>query len=60
MHLPPPACSDYVHPDNQGDPHATQSLVIIYHDESAFHAHQGRTRGWTEKGKQPLLPKGQG
>ena len=29
-------------------------------DESTFHAHDGRHMGWTEKGKEPLLPKGKG
>ena len=27
---------------------------------AAFHAHEGRTRSWKEKGEQPLLPKGLG
>ena len=63
-HLPPPLpsdSSDHNQESNEiGDIHATKKLVLIYHDESSFHAQEGRSRGWTEKGKQPLLPKGRG
>ena len=59
-HLPPPPCSDGVHPYTIGTNNASRHLVTIYHDESAFHANEGRTSGWTVKGKQPLLPKGKG
>ena len=58
--LPPPPCSDGVHPYTIGTNNASRHLVTIYHNESAFHANEGRTSGWTVKGKQPLLPKGKG
>ena len=35
-----------------------RQLVLIFHDESTLSAHDGRHMGWSEKGKEPLLPKG--
>ena len=58
-HLPPPPPSDMEAYDI-GKQDAERKLVLIYHDESTFHAHEGRSKGWSEKGKQPLLPKGRG
>ena len=60
-HKPPPTCSDGIHPIlwvmlyNQPKPH-----VIIYHDETTFHANHGLCVGWHEKGKWPLKPKDEG
>ena len=59
-YLPQPLCSDGVHPYTIVKNNAYRHLVTIYHDESAFHANEGRTSGWTVEGKQPLLPKGKG
>ena len=59
-HQPPPTCSDNIHPYNIGNIDAERQLVLIFHDESTFHVHDGRHMGWTEKGKEPLLPKGKG
>ena len=52
-HLPPPTCED-------GNSAASKHLVLIFHDESSFHASEGQSVMWAEKGKVPIRPKNQG
>ena len=59
-HKPPPPCEDGIHPYPIGSSDRAKHLVFIYHDESSFHANGGKTSGWHEKGKWPLLPKDAG
>ena len=40
-----------------GSPAAKRKLVLIYHDESKFHANEGPTWQWAEKGKLTIRPK---
>ena len=35
-------------------------LVLVTHDESTFNANDGKRRLWSQKGEQPLRPKGKG
>ena len=39
---------------------AARSLVLIYHDESSFHANEGQSIMWAEEGRVPIRPKTQG
>ena len=59
-HKQPPTCSDGMQPYSLGDSSRPKSLVLIYHDETTFHANDGLRAGWHEKGKWPLKPKDQG
>jgi hypothetical protein len=34
--------------------------ILVTHDESLFHANDGRSSGWGPKQEQPILKKGQG
>ena len=40
-HLPPPPCADGNAEENIGNPGAQRKLVLLYHDESSFHANEG-------------------
>lgn len=60
-HLPPPLCSDGLMVTHRlGVSSATKKLVLIYHDESSFHANDGQSIIWAEEGKVPIRPKTQG
>ena len=59
-HLPPPSCSDELVAFPVGSLTASRSLVLIYHDESSFHANEGQSVMWAEEGRVPIRPKSQG
>ena len=59
-HLPPPACEDGLTAVETGNPSATKFLVLIFHDESSFHANEGQSIMWAEEGRVPIRPKNQG
>ena len=42
-HLPPPACNDGLTAIQTGHPSAAKHLVLIFHDESSFHANKGQS-----------------
>lgn len=50
-HQPPPLCEDGNVEENIGNPAAQRKLVLIYHDESSFHANEGPSWQWAEEGK---------
>ena len=50
-HLPPPPCADEDLEENIGNPAAQRKLVLLYHDESSFHANEGPSWQWAEEGK---------
>ena len=53
-HLPPLSCSDgrsFVEIVNF---EASKHLVLIYHDESSFHANRGQSVMWVEEGRVPI------
>ena len=58
-HLPPPACEDGLTAVQTGIPSATKGLVLIFHDESSFHANEGQSIMWAEEGRVPIRPKNQ-
>jgi len=65
-HAPPPLCSD-VEPSQSSVPlpllltgQPSRKLVLIFHDESTFHANEDQGWMWAEKGKMIIRPKGQG
>lgn len=39
---------------------AEKRLILLYHDESSFHANEGHTWQWAEENRLTLRPKGQG
>ena len=39
---------------------ASKHLVLIFHDESSFHANEGQYVMWDEEGRVPIRPKKQG
>ena len=43
-----------------GNDQYEKRLVMIYHDESSFHANEGQSWQWAEEDKQMLRPKSQG
>lgn len=43
-----------------GNPSATKFLLLIYHDESSFHANEGQSIMWAEEGRVPICLKNQG
>ena len=43
-----------------GNPAASKHLVLIFHDESSFHANEGQSLMWAEEGRVPIRPKNQG
>ena len=59
-HAPPPRCSDDPVRLCREDDEGKKQLVLIFHDESTFHSHDGQGWLWAEVGKQPIRPKGQG
>ena len=59
-HLPPPPCSDGTISVQVGNPTTAKSLVLVYHDESTFHANEGQSVMWAEGGRVPIRPKSQG
>ena len=42
-HLPPPSCEDGLTAVHTGIPSATKGLVLVFHDESSFHANEGQS-----------------
>ena len=59
-HLPPPPCTDGNLEENIGNPAAQRKLVLLYHDESSFHANEGPSWQWAEEGKLTIRPKSLG
>lgn len=59
-HLPPPLCVGGETEEAIGNPQAQRHLVILYHDESSFHANEGQSWQWAEEGKLAIRPKGAG
>ena len=55
-HAPPPPVGDEPAPD----PSDRRKLVLIFHDEAAYHSNDDQKWMWSEKGKQPIRPKSQG
>ena len=55
-HAPPPPVSDEPAPE----PSDRRKLVLIFHDEAAYHSNDDQKWMSAEKGKQPIRPKGQG
>jgi len=40
-----------------GNPEAIKCLVLIFHNESIFHANESQSVMWAEEGKAPIQPK---
>ena len=59
-HLPPPICSTGQPEEIIGNESSDNRLVLIYHDESSFHANEGQSWQWAEEDKLILHPKSQG
>ena len=59
-HFPPPLCEDGLTALQTGNPSASKHLVLIFHDESSFHANEGQSVMWAEEGRVPICPKNQG
>ena len=59
-HIPPPSCSGGHTEEAIGSSTAQKRLVLLYHDESCFHANEGQQWQWTEVDKLALRPKSQG
>ena len=60
-HLPPPNCFNGGETEEViGNNSADKRLVLIYHDESSFHANEGQSWQWAEEDKLALRPKSQG
>ena len=59
-HLPPPTCDNGATEEAIGNVDAEKRLVLMYHDESSFHANEGQTWQWAEEDKLALRPKSQG
>jgi len=55
-HAPPPPVSDEPAPERSD----RRNLVLIFHDEAAYHSNDDQKWMWAEKRKQPIRPKGQG
>lgn len=56
-HAPPPQVSD--EPETNVSL-SMKTLVLLYHDESAFHSNDDQGWVWAEKWSQQIKPKGQG
>ena len=57
-HMPPPLPSDGKATQTAvGNPDAVKQLVLIFHDESIFHANESQSIMWAEEGKVPIRPK---
>jgi len=59
-HLPPPICSTGQTEEIVGSESSEKRLVLIYHDESSFHANEEQSWQWAEEDKLMLRPKSQG
>ena len=59
-HLPPPSCDDEPLTENVDNNMNSKKLIIIFHDESTFHANDDQNVMWAEKGMKPVKPKSQG
>ena len=59
-HLTPPSFPDGETEENIGSNTADKRLVLIYHDESSFHANEGQSWQWAEENMLVLCPKSQG
>ena len=59
-HMPPPSCEDALTAVQTGNPAASKHLVLIFHDESSFHANEGQSIMSAEEGRVPIHPKNQG
>ena len=59
-HKPPPLPSDGEASLPIGNSSASKELVLIYHDESVFHANEDHAYSWAESGRRIIKPKGQG
>lgn len=59
-HLPPPSCANGETQEVLGNADAQKRLVLIYHDESSFHANESQSWQWAEEDKLALRPKSQG
>lgn len=59
-HLPPPLPADGKSIQILGNPEASKRLVLIFHDESIFHANESQSVMWAEEGKVPIRPKSLG
>ena len=56
-HMPPPLPSDGKATQTAvGNPDAVKRLVLIFHDESIFHANESQSIMWAEEGKVPAYP----
>ena len=58
--LPPPACFSGQTEESIGNVSAEKRLVLIYHDESVFHANDAQLWQWAEEDKITIRPKSQG
>ena len=58
--MPPPSCPGGETEETIGSDSAAKRLVIIYHDESSFHANEGQSWQWAEENMLALCPKSQG
>ena len=59
-HLPPPTCLTGQTEELLGNETSEKRLVLIYHDESSFHANDGQSWQWSEEDRMIIRPKGQG
>ena len=58
-HLPPPPYSDELTAFQVGSAEASRKLVLIFHDESSYHANEAQSVMWAEEGRVPIRPKSQ-
>ena len=58
--MPPPTCDNGATEEAIRNVDAEKRLVLMYHDESSFHANEGQTWQWAEEDKLALRPKSQG
>ena len=59
-HLSPPICCSGQTEEIIGSNLAEKRLVLIYHDESSFHANEGQSWHWAEEDRLTIRPKTQG
>ena len=59
-HLPPPACFSGHTEESIGNVSSEKRLVLIYYDESVFHANDAQSWQWAEEDKITIHPKSQG
>ena len=53
-HLPPPSCDDSLTAIETGNPSATKHLVLVFHDESSFHANEAQLPCGPKRGEFPF------